>query len=292
MKRKILTDPVCPICGVMVETEFHALWECPGAMDVWGVGPIKFQKSSYAGPSFLEMVEELFRKSFQEEMAIFVGIARRIWMRRNDVVYGGNFTHPTTIVHMVSRAVEEFREAQDHEITAVTDAAEARMTRWVAPAQGWLKANWDASLDSKAGRMGCGVVIRDYCGNMIEARSWSLRGNVSPAAAELIAAQLAIDTCSAMGVTHIQLEGDAKGVVDAVNCEEPDSSSLGHLVEDIKVKLQSFIQWKMCFVKRAGNQAAHGLSRFAVKQGLDDVWTYPPDCIRDLILLEQVALAE
>jgi hypothetical protein len=43
-----------------------------------------------------------------------------------------------------------------------------------------------------------------------------------------------------MGPTHVHLEGDAKNLVDAVNCEEADWSRLGHVVEDINIVLQMF----------------------------------------------------
>jgi hypothetical protein len=34
-KRKITSDPFCPICGQADETSLHILWECPSARDVW-----------------------------------------------------------------------------------------------------------------------------------------------------------------------------------------------------------------------------------------------------------------
>ena len=32
MRRKIVEDPLCPICGVEPETPYHILWACPSAM--------------------------------------------------------------------------------------------------------------------------------------------------------------------------------------------------------------------------------------------------------------------
>jgi hypothetical protein len=63
-------------------------------------------------------------------------------------------------------------------------------------------------------------------------------------------------------------------------------------VEDIKSELRWFTQWKMSFVNREGNQAAHILSKFAVKNGVDIVWSESSDCIRETILLEQLALTQ
>jgi hypothetical protein len=37
-QRKIIDDPLCPICGLEEETAVHILWECPTAQDVWCMG--------------------------------------------------------------------------------------------------------------------------------------------------------------------------------------------------------------------------------------------------------------
>jgi hypothetical protein len=83
--RKIITDPLCPQCGREPETAFHILWQCPSAGDVWGTAGRVFQKSCFIGPDFIRVVEGMIRKCNPEEFLQFVGIARRIWLRRNAV---------------------------------------------------------------------------------------------------------------------------------------------------------------------------------------------------------------
>jgi hypothetical protein len=51
-RRKVIEYPSCPICGLEAKTTFHILWQCPSAIDVWGVGAQTFQKSSFIGPDF------------------------------------------------------------------------------------------------------------------------------------------------------------------------------------------------------------------------------------------------
>jgi hypothetical protein len=91
------------------------------------------------------------------------------------------------------------------------------------------------------------------------------------------------------------LEGDAKGVIDAVNCELADRSLLGLVIEDIKVGGAAGVgpvaddickkRWEQ------PNKAAHLLSKYAVRHAVDKFWQEPPDCIREILLLEQIALA-
>lgn len=109
-QRKINEDPLCPVCGLEEETTRHILWECISARDVWCMGRIKFQKSSNNGPDFLAIVEEMFSRCQPEELGLFAVVARRIWLRRNEVVHGGPFQHPSMLMHHATRAAEEFHE--------------------------------------------------------------------------------------------------------------------------------------------------------------------------------------
>jgi hypothetical protein len=97
-RRKIIDVSLCPICEAADETVVHALWQCPAATDVWCVGDKKLQKMSLAGLDFTQIVTTVFEKCSTEESQLFVGIARKIWMRRNDVIHGNSFAHPTTLV--------------------------------------------------------------------------------------------------------------------------------------------------------------------------------------------------
>ena len=90
-------------------------------------------------------------------------------------------------------------------------------------AQGWVKANWDAALDSKLGRMGYGVLVRDHIGHVRVARCMNQYGFLSPAAAEARAALMATQLCMEMGFPRIHLEGDAKGVIDVVIWDEEEN---------------------------------------------------------------------
>lgn len=90
-KRKVINDPLCPICGLAAETGLHILWDCPSAKDVWGSSGRKLQKSSLGGPTFCHVVKEVFNSCGEDEIKLFVCIARKIWSRRNEVTHGGPF---------------------------------------------------------------------------------------------------------------------------------------------------------------------------------------------------------
>ena len=94
------------------------------------------------------------------------------------------------------------------------------------------------------------------------------------------------------GLPAIQLEGDAKNVVKAINLRDPNWSKTGHIVEDMKHLLRQFSLWKVDVVSRVANNAAHTLAKLAISQGVDRSWMgVTLECIREIVLLEQYALS-
>ena len=75
MRRKIVEDQLCPICGVEPETPYHIPWACPSAMDLWGVSCKKFQKCSFHGLAFIHVLEEIVYHGSEEEKKLFTGIS-------------------------------------------------------------------------------------------------------------------------------------------------------------------------------------------------------------------------
>jgi hypothetical protein len=110
-RRKVITDSICPFCEQEVETCSHILWLCPLARDVWSMGPLKIQKSSLTGPDFMQIIESIFYVCSEEETIQFVGLVHRIWLKRNEVLHGGIFTHPRELVLQALRVVEEYKQA-------------------------------------------------------------------------------------------------------------------------------------------------------------------------------------
>jgi hypothetical protein len=110
-KRKVVGDPLCPICCLEEETCFHILWDCPSTRDIWSSNIKKFQKSSSWGLTFRQVVIEVIRDCDDEAISLFAVIARRIWFRRNEVIHGGLFFHPNVLVQRAKEAVEDFDAA-------------------------------------------------------------------------------------------------------------------------------------------------------------------------------------
>jgi tRNA(Ile2) C34 agmatinyltransferase TiaS len=58
-RRHIMSDPMCPMCGVAVESVGHILWNCQSAKDVWLECPTAIQKTTSDEVSFREVVQKM-----------------------------------------------------------------------------------------------------------------------------------------------------------------------------------------------------------------------------------------
>jgi hypothetical protein len=157
-----------------------------------------------------------------QEIKQFVGMARRLWLRRNDVLHGGHFIHPNVLVQQAHTAIEEFFRANSLDVPMTGEGDRHEPIQWRPLPLGWYKVNWDASLSKQHGRMGLGVAVRDGQGKYIAAQGGIELGCLGPSAAEARAALLAIKLCVGLGLQQVQLEGDAHVVVNGVNSPTTD----------------------------------------------------------------------
>jgi hypothetical protein len=72
------------------------------------MGNKKLQKSTFQGMSFMQLLEWVFERCDQEEMQHFAGVARRLWLRRNDFIHEGELLHPRILMQQMEKAVSEF----------------------------------------------------------------------------------------------------------------------------------------------------------------------------------------
>jgi hypothetical protein len=168
--------------------------------------------------------------------------------------------HPNTLLQQVKKGIEEFQHAQPGKPHGIVAPGLNITPKWKAPPQDWYKANWDAGVDRKNGKLGLRVVVWDSLGNFCAAKSKMWLGWLDPTLTEAWAALMAIDLCHELGVQRMILEGDAKILVDAVNSTKRDDSCRGQLVADIQLSLTNFPAWQMVYAPRQVNGIAHCLA--------------------------------
>ncbi|XP_042944124.1 uncharacterized protein LOC122278076 [Carya illinoinensis] len=142
-------------------------------------------------------------------------VLKRIWFRRNELYHGKGFTHPTKLYQQAIEEVSIFRESLVTDQGTKKQARSAGL-RWAKPMHNSYKFNWDAAVRAKEGRVGIGVIVRDFQGQVVGTvrAQRPLRG--TPFDAEAYGLLVATEFTRDLGLQQVYLEGDAKRVVDGL----------------------------------------------------------------------------
>jgi ribonuclease HI len=287
-KKHIITDNLCPICGLFPETVEHIIWECKSAADVWMECKSNIQKLSIQVNDGFNFFEQLMDILDDSDLALVSTIARRIWLRRNSFLFEGVFLPPGQLFLQSIVAMEDFNSASVSVASARERTLTLPMPRWKKPDEGMIKANWDAALDIQTQRMGVGTVLRDAAGRVLAAMCCSIPFINEPSTAEAIALWKAVSFCVELGIPRLHMEGDSLEVVQALQQPESCWSRYGQLIDDTRSRLDSTQEWCISHTRREANEAAHQMAKAAIFQSLDCVWkdSYP-DFIQSIVLAEQ-----
>ncbi|KAL5762184.1 hypothetical protein ACOSP7_018448 [Xanthoceras sorbifolium] len=149
---------------------------------------------------------------------------------------------------------------------------------WNPPPKGCLKLNVDAAINKCAGKIGLGVVVRDYTGSLVFAA-----GIVAPlvvdvtcaeAKALLAGAQMAVDR----DLLPLQIESDALNVVNLCKAGDLIRSDLGIIIQDIIDVCCDYDIVSISYVPRNCNMVAHTISKWVIGFNSSTVWSsaFPP----------------
>jgi hypothetical protein len=129
-RRGVVADDLCQFCCQEKETIFHALWECPASQDVWGVSERAIQKCRTVGSDFMGLIGVLAEKLGREELPLFAVIAREIWRRRNEVLHGGVFSHPSIVAKSAAEALRQFQQLNSQDSNQEDDEPAEMVVVW------------------------------------------------------------------------------------------------------------------------------------------------------------------
>ena len=110
-RRRIVEDARCGVCLSATETEYHALWECGLAQNVWAGCTRCLQKGRIGHVDMLHLVEEMQGRLSKEELELFWVQSWLIWNQRNTLMHGGVIQDPGRLNQRARDYLEEFRMA-------------------------------------------------------------------------------------------------------------------------------------------------------------------------------------
>lgn len=140
-KRKITIDPICPLCGLFPKTIGHVLWSCAAATVVWMECNRKIQKLSILENDGFLLFEQWMVHLDNEDLELVVFIARRLWLQRDTVVFGGKLLDPFHVLQKRQDSLEVFRETIQCADSCVKGRPAPNQIVWKKPAVGVVKTN-------------------------------------------------------------------------------------------------------------------------------------------------------
>ena len=260
LRRRISQDGQCEICKAGEEDCVHALFLCPEVQTMWNTDTQWQWLSEMGGSTMKDILKRAFSEKRDAELLAFTAWA--IWNRRNQLRFN-EAPCPLNQILLLSRdRKKEFQRIH----TATVTPQHRNHTRWKPPEQGLYKINYDGAVFTQQNRAGLGVVIRDSEGAVMASMSQQVPLPTTVAQVEALAARRAAVFALEIGITKAILEGDSETIVKELLEPTPSLALHGHLLQDVKSLQNSFNFLSFTHVFRQGNNVAHAMARWAIKQ--------------------------
>ena len=130
----------------------------------------------------------------------------------------------------------------------------------------------DGAVFKDLGSCGIGIVIRNERGELMGVMSKKLDIPLGALEVEVKAFEEGLQFAGNLGLKHVELEGDAKGVTDALRGCSPPPISIKMIIEGIKGQKCNALVWEVSYVCRTYNMVAHLLARNAQFVSESIVW--------------------
>ena len=245
--RGIIPNSCCPLCNNFQETISHLLRDCMVAKDFWYNLKVPFVIVS----SFVDM--DLFcwlRVNSQSKVShpylmpwsyVFTFAIWNLWKHRNEMVFNNIALNVNLHRFSTSQALEFYYSVgklKSQRSMVVCNVS------WKKPPSGWCKLNTDGASLGNPGKVGGGGIIRDSDGKWMKGFARSI-GFTTSITAEFWALRDGLLLADQIGVQNLEIELDAKVVVELVQSKNPSKSiSNSHSISIFSPKKSLFTQKK------------------------------------------------
>lgn len=245
-------------CG-KVESSGHALWDCEVARAVWKESKLLLPNFQSPLCDFMDVVWKIWIDKREVSWESFATTAWCIWKNRNSIKFEGRGKAMKAIAKEAELLVDEYSSVN----TSVKQSVLPRTQGWSPPSEGWYKVNVDGAVFRKSSSCGIGVVIRNEHGQIMGAMSKKLNLPLGAVEVEAKAFEEGLLLAGDLGLKQVILEGDAQIVTNALlgKCLPP--SSIQMIITVARRWRQIVQDWKINYVRRTGNGAAHLMARNA-----------------------------
>ncbi|KAK0583053.1 hypothetical protein LWI29_032899 [Acer saccharum] len=149
------------------------------------------------------------------------------------------------------------------------------------------KANCDIAIDKLNGKIGFGIVIRNFKGEVMASCSQRMLANFSLKSAKLTAVYKSINFSCDCGLSPCSFEVDDANIVRWIANGDPRESDNGSILEDIDSLVANLGGVSFCTSNRFANRVAKGLANFALKCEDDNFWMEEvPSCVSNMVMAD------
>lgn len=201
----------CPVCDGENDTIFHALVQCPFAIQCWQLHMPAVL--SYLGEDFMLWIEQVLSAFSASKGAEIAMLCWAIWKARNDRVWRSIKTRVNSVVSSAMQYLLQWKNAQSKSYSPVTQSFQEGdgASLWVKPQGDTIKVSVDAAYFTEFSAFGIGVVARNSGGELVQAISRIFQGNAAPELAEVVAIREALSWLKDKAWTRVVLESDSCG---------------------------------------------------------------------------------
>ncbi|XP_021773653.1 uncharacterized protein LOC110737630 [Chenopodium quinoa] len=164
------------------------------------------------GMSFLDLIES-WSKRDSKKVCRGVILIWNLWTRRNELILNGKEMYHAMIVDRVFRLAADCCTYASKIYGGIKKNSYSSQKIWKVPPEGTVKVNCDVSL-CVDGRVGLGVVARDWKGDVLFAVTSRTRAHWAPIIAEVNATSLAIRLAKQHGLSDIIIEADNQVLIN------------------------------------------------------------------------------
>ncbi|XP_050207714.1 uncharacterized protein LOC126657122 [Mercurialis annua] len=224
------SSELCPRCGVVEESQLHALKDC-----------------------------EMFNRLKKDEVHIFVMSLWVIWLDRNNIVFDNN-RHPPDLLFRSVYPRSDQRSASDRRSNALRPPV---LVEWEPPATGTVKINTDAAISAAKNRSVSSAICRDENGRVLRWGVKLMQGVVDAELAEAHAVLFGIQLASTFLGTQLVFESYASNVISRLLNPSSAIDPIQLVIEDcLDLVKGSNVVFK--FARRQCNHVAHALAKWGV----------------------------
>ena len=281
-KKGVVLDTYCGLWDMEVEDASHLFFNCSFARSCWAAARLDFSVAS--GEVFHTSILSLLILQDNLVLCKFFSVLWALWRQCNNRVWGRQALPSEVAVRTAFEFYNEWKLArvnqQDRSVSTI-----AGLVCWVQPPIGRLKLNIDVAMLKDPTAVGVGMVLRDYDGLLVACKSVVLPFCCSIKEAEATGLREGLQWLLKLHHFKVDVELDAKIVVDAFHSKPLAIHEFGCIVGDCRGLVVNNY-FSIQFVKRQANRPAHCFARATCSHASPFISFSIPSILEDTLLAD------